>query len=194
MEEDKRQLQNQTGEPRPSVLVGDGKAVVAIVLGAVFLLTAVLLALLLKLAVPLAQQLIAEWNRPAPVSTEQAAFRNELEAEAGGQAWAPLVPESPDVAVAAVPAGSPGGWVTNDDYPAAARRADIEGIVGFTLSIGPDGRVSGCRVDSSSGHQVLDDATCALLTERARFHPARDSNGQPVTGHWDSRFRWMLER
>jgi protein TonB len=68
-----------------------------------------------------------------------------------------------------------------DDYPASAQSAGAEGTVQASLTIGPDGRVVGCNVTRSSGNSSLDGATCNILRRRAKFTPARDSNGQPTT-------------
>jgi periplasmic protein TonB len=91
-----------------------------------------------------------------------------------------------------IPKGQPGSWVTDNDYPSQAIREEAEGTVGFTLTVGPDGRVSGCSVTSSSGHPSLDSTACSLLTRRARFQPKLDSNGTPTTGTWSSSFKWKL--
>jgi protein TonB len=68
-----------------------------------------------------------------------------------------------------------------DDYPAAAQSAGAEGTVQATLTIGPDGRIAACNVTRSSGNSSLDSATCNILRRRAKYVPARDSNGQPTT-------------
>jgi periplasmic protein TonB len=78
------------------------------------------------------------------------------------------------------------------DYPAAARRNEEQGSVSVRLSIGTNGRVTGCSVASSSGSSSLDTATCRILTSRARFTPARDSNGQPTTDTYTQRITWQL--
>ncbi|MGV1683976.1 TonB family protein [Sphingopyxis sp. NJF-3] len=90
------------------------------------------------------------------------------------------------------PATSPGSWVTPDDYPARARRDEREGVVGFRLTVDADGLPSGCDVTASSGHADLDEKTCQLLMERARFTPARDENGQKVASSYTNRIRWQL--
>ena len=116
---------------------------------------------------------------PAPVFTRAAA--------------PPPAPPPPPAAPpqSATPRGRPQSWVTNDDYPPRALRSEEEGTTGVRLSIGTDGRVTGCDVTSSSGSSELDDATCRLLTRRARFEPAKQ-NGQPVTGTWSTRFTWDI--
>jgi periplasmic protein TonB len=68
-----------------------------------------------------------------------------------------------------------------DDYPASAQSSGAEGTVQATLTIGSDGRVVGCNVTRSSGNSSLDSATCSILKRRAKYVPARDSNGQPTT-------------
>jgi protein TonB len=68
-----------------------------------------------------------------------------------------------------------------DDYPAAAQSAGAEGTAQAELTIGPDGRVVGCNLVRSSGNSALDSATCNILRRRAKFTPARDSNGNPTT-------------
>lgn len=68
-----------------------------------------------------------------------------------------------------------------DDYPAAAQSAGAEGTARAALTIGPDGRVVGCNITQSTGNGSLDSATCNILRRRAKFTPARDSNGNPTS-------------
>lgn len=68
-----------------------------------------------------------------------------------------------------------------DDYPAAAQAAGAEGTAQATLTIGPDGRVVGCNLTRSTGNSALDSATCNILRRRAKFTPAKDSNGQATS-------------
>jgi protein TonB len=83
---------------------------------------------------------------------------------------------------------------TADDYPASAQSAGAEGSVRAVLSIGPDGRVTGCNVTQSSGNSSLDSATCNILRRRAKFVPARDSNGQPTSDTYNTpTIVWRLE-
>jgi periplasmic protein TonB len=84
-------------------------------------------------------------------------------------------------------------YISNDDYPASALRAEEEGATAFRLTVGPNGRVTGCQVTSSSGSSALDSATCRLLTARARFTPARDSTGSPTTGSATGRIVWRIQ-
>jgi protein TonB len=83
-------------------------------------------------------------------------------------------------------------YFSTDDYPAAALRGNEQGTTGFSLTIGPSGRVEACSVTSSSGSSSLDQATCRILRSRARYTPARDQNGQPTSGHDSGRVTWRL--
>lgn len=100
---------------------------------------------------------------------------------------------APQQATKPVPV-KPQTWLTNDDYPAAALRAGQQGVVSFRLDVGPEGRVTACTVTVSSGHQILDDATCEIMKKRALFKPAKDSKGVPIAFSWSSRFSWELPR
>jgi len=100
---------------------------------------------------------------------------------------------SPSFAVrAAAPMSAPGSWVSDRDYPSAAIRAEREGTTRFRLTIGPDGRVTGCEVTGSSGSADLDAATCAKVSARAKFTPALGGDGMPTSGSFSSAVRWVL--
>lgn len=107
----------------------------------------------------------------------------------------PPPPPPPAPVIAAVrltPRGNPASWATNDDYPPSAQRDGAQGTTGFSLTVGPDGRVTGCSVTSSSGSSILDDTTCRLVTRRARFNPGKDTTGAAVGGQFSSRIRWQI--
>ena len=67
-------------------------------------------------------------------------------------------------------------------YPSTAVRREIEGNVGVSVTIGTDGRVTGCRVTNSSGENILDEAACDGMQRYARYNPALDPAGNPTTG------------
>ena len=81
---------------------------------------------------------------------------------------------------------------SDDDYPAAALRGREQGRVVYRVTIGPDGRVSGCDVRISSGSRALDAATCRIVRSRARFTVARDGAGRPVPDTRDGDVLWLL--
>ena len=107
-----------------------------------------------------------------------------------------VTPTPPVVSLSAgvVPRGNQGDWFPQDSYPAAARREGAEGRVSVTVGIGTNGRVTDCRVVSSSGNADLDGATCRLATRNGRFTPAKDAGGQPVASSFTLRnVLWRLE-
>jgi TonB family protein len=59
--------------------------------------------------------------------------------------------------------------IRHDDYPPFALRNNHEGRVSYHLGYGPNGRATSCSVTASSGYAELDEATCRLMTARARF-------------------------
>lgn len=93
-----------------------------------------------------------------------------------------------------VPRGNPGSWATTNDYPTRALREEREGTTGFRVTVGPDGRVTDCQVTSSSGSPDLDDAACKNVQRRARFNPATDGEGNPTTGTYSNRVRWVIPK
>lgn len=108
---------------------------------------------------------------------------------------APAAPPPPRVQPRqATPKGNPANWATTNDYPTRALREEREGTTGFRVTVGPDGRVTGCSVTSSSGSSDLDEATCSNVTRRARFNPATDGEGNPTSGTYSSRVRWVIPK
>ena len=104
----------------------------------------------------------------------------------------PAPPPPPRVSQAARATGSLPGLFSTDDYPQSALRNEEQGTTAVSLTIGPNGRVSACNVTSSSGSSSLDSTTCSILTRRARFTPAKDQNGQPISDSSSARIRWQL--
>jgi TonB family protein len=83
-------------------------------------------------------------------------------------------------------------WFTADDYPTAALVRNGQGTVRFRLTIDPQGVVSHCAVEATSGDADLDRVTCEVLRSRARYHPARDAAGQAVAGSDSGLITWRL--
>ena len=83
-------------------------------------------------------------------------------------------------------------YVSDEDYPTTAVRNEEQGTTRFRLGVGPDGRVSECTVTASSGSSALDSATCRLMKQRAKFTPARDSDGKSTSDSVTSAIRWVL--
>ena len=93
---------------------------------------------------------------------------------------------------APIPVGSPANWVSSEDYPQSALAERREGIVAFSVLVGPHGKVLSCNIDVSSGHQDLDEAVCKNVEARARFSPAVDRMGSYVSGTFKSRVNWTI--
>jgi protein TonB len=104
----------------------------------------------------------------------------------------PAPSASPFDPVAASPRGNPGNWVTDSDYRPRWIREGLTGSARFTLSIDAGGKVTGCTIARSTGHVALDQATCQLVSKRARFAPARDGNGKAVAGRYDGSINWRI--
>jgi protein TonB len=86
------------------------------------------------------------------------------------------------------------GWAARiqENYPARAAREEIEGTVGVRVTVTPDGRATGCSVTSSSGSDILDAAACKDLERYARFDPAWDKAGNPISASWSTRITYKL--
>lgn len=105
---------------------------------------------------------------------------------------APPAPTPSFEPVSARPKNDPGRWLSNNDYRPSWTRRELTGLAKFRLEIAANGRVSNCTVTGSTGHGELDAATCSLVSKRARFEPARDSNGEPVAGSYTGSVLWQL--
>jgi protein TonB len=92
----------------------------------------------------------------------------------------------------AVPSNSSSRWITNDDYPRRALVAEAEGSASYRLVIGTNGRVSSCELTRATGNRALDDATCRLITSRARFEAATDETGTKVMGTYTGSVTWDI--
>ena len=105
----------------------------------------------------------------------------------------PAPPPPPSQARGAEPKGQT-RWQRRiiENYPSRALREEVEGTVGVSVTVGANGRVSGCRVSRSSGSSVLDDAACKSMTRYARFDPALNDAGNPVSGSWSTSIRYQI--
>lgn len=108
-----------------------------------------------------------------------------------GPAAQPSAKPSMDAQPAA-PSNSPSSWATSNDYPARALREGLEGVAAFRVIIGTDGKVRSCEITASSGHALLDQATCNNISRRARFKAAKDESGAKVMGSYSSSIRWKI--
>lgn len=87
-----------------------------------------------------------------------------------------------------------GGAINNArDYPrpAGGRQARIGSEVVVKVTVGIDGRASGCSVYKPSPDPEADAITCRLVEQRLRFRPATDASGKPVAADFYWRQRWF---
>ncbi|MBB3980645.1 TonB family protein [Sphingobium fontiphilum] len=110
----------------------------------------------------------------------------------GGAATVNAQVAAPPLAHPPIPRGNPGAWIATADYPVRALSHRVEGATAFRLSIDTEGFVRDCRVTQSSGDDLLDTTTCALIRARGWFQPAANSQGQPIAGEWTNRIQWRL--
>ena len=76
-------------------------------------------------------------------------------------------------------------------YPKRALEAREEGAVGFTVTLDNKGDVTGCQVTHSSGHPLLDEETCKLVTLNAVFK-ADPALGPSQTKTSEGVINWRL--
>ncbi len=104
----------------------------------------------------------------------------------------PAPPPKPVVSQRAGLKGDVSRFFGSDAYPPAAIRAEAQGRVVASLTVGPDGKVTGCTVTTSSGNSDLDDATCRISRSKVRFTPAKDDAGNPTSSTFTLPVRWVL--
>ncbi|WP_380872665.1 hypothetical protein ACFB49_35830 [Sphingomonas sp. DBB INV C78] len=85
------------------------------------------------------------------------------------------------------------GTIKDSDYPRAASRVKVGGTVVVHFDVRTDGRVSNCRVATSSGNADLDRTTCQLVEQRFRYAPATDATGRAVGDVAGWKQVWWLE-
>ena len=106
----------------------------------------------------------------------------------------PPAPPRASQAVGASPKGRRTSWITTEDYPGSALRAEEEGTTSIRVEIDAQGRVTSCAVTGSSGSSTLDDATCRLYVRRGRFNPAKDTSGNPIASVHSDRVKWQIPK
>ena len=84
--------------------------------------------------------------------------------------------------------------ITAKDYPPEARRKRRAGLVEFVAVVNAEGRVWSCLATQSTAHALLKQATCDLITQRARFEPAINAEGKAVMGMYRGQINWDLSR
>lgn len=109
-----------------------------------------------------------------------------------GRPAPPPTEAPPSTGIAVGKDGSLPDLFSASDYPSEAIRNGEQGLVVVKLNVGVDGRVSGCTVEQSSGSVSLDEATCKIMTRRARFRPAHDAKGNAVPDTYTQKVNWAM--
>jgi hypothetical protein len=87
-----------------------------------------------------------------------------------------------------VPRTPPASWFKLSDIPEGKKAKGLQTSISYTLSVGVNGEVVGCRASESSA-QGIADIFCGKVTSRAKFDPAQGQNGKPVIGEYQSAMR-----
>ncbi len=110
----------------------------------------------------------------------------------------PPAPPPPPARVAARPAvlNVQSCAPRNEDYPAAALRAEATGTTRIRFTVGADGKVESSQIVRSAGpsreHKMLDRVAQTKLSE-CTFKPGADENGRPTGGTTEVEFVWKIE-
>ena len=83
--------------------------------------------------------------------------------------------------------------LSDADKRAVVDKVGAQGTVGIKVTVDTVGRVSDCAVAHSSGFKALDTETCKIVRSKARFAPARDEQGRPVSGVLYGDISWEPE-
>lgn len=76
-------------------------------------------------------------------------------------------------------------------YPAAERKAGIEGTVILRITVGVDGSVKDAQIAQSSGNEELDRVAAICAKAHWRYRPAK-KNGVPVEAQILASVVWKL--
>jgi protein TonB len=90
------------------------------------------------------------------------------------------------------PPGNFGDYISSDDYPGGALSDEHEGVVGFVVTVGANGRVTDCTITQSSGYSDLDVGTCRLARRRLRFDPGHVAGRAAAMRSREFRIHWRI--
>ena len=92
----------------------------------------------------------------------------------------------------AVPVNDPRDWLKSGDYPSSMLRGGYQGMLDFRLSVDVAGKATGCYIQQSTRPQEFDAAVCRGIMARAKFLPALDAAGTPITSFYHDRVRFVM--
>lgn len=78
------------------------------------------------------------------------------------------------------------------NYPSYLLREGAQGSVGVRVQINPQGRATFCEVIEHTGPAGLNDAACLGMLRYSRFDPAKDKDGTPIWGIYQTKVTYRL--
>lgn len=134
-------------------------------------------------------------NLDAPATRDAASSPTSTRtAPRGGGVAPPLERPTLGAPVGARPI-NPASWISSDDdlpWPSRGFRSG-QGVLRYTLLIDEEGRAEDCEVESSTGVRRFDRQACRILIDRARFVPARGTDGEAAKARYTSSVRFAGE-
>jgi len=82
-------------------------------------------------------------------------------------------------------------WADENDFPGGAIFSRQVRRTTVRVTVGIDGRVRDCVPVVGSGDRAIDLRSCALMTQRARYAPARDREGHPTEAQTILSWVWV---
>lgn len=76
-------------------------------------------------------------------------------------------------------------------YPLRTLREARGGVVGLVILVDPSGKPTECKITDDSGDRNLNEVACEGLMQ-ARFEPALDASGKPITSYWQTRVTYRI--
>jgi len=144
---------------------------------------------------------------PVNVSVNPPPIRTQVEIPPPAPVRVRVPPPAPIATVAPPPPPPPppsqargasrrngGSWAARiqNNYPSRALRQEEEGTVRMSITVGANGRVAACSVTGSSGSSTLDDAACKGMQRYARYDPALNAAGNPISSTLTEAIRYVL--
>ena len=81
-----------------------------------------------------------------------------------------------------------------DAYPLEMLQRGRSGAVQVRIVVGPDGAPTDCIPDEAFSTAGFTESACTAMIRYARFEPALDADGKPVTGFWATSITYRTRR
>ncbi len=91
-----------------------------------------------------------------------------------------------------IPKSNPGYWLASSDYPLDSLAKGEQAIIRFRLMVDAAGQPTQCAVQAAIARGDFARITCDLLKRRARFQPAKASDGQAISSYYVNSVRWII--